>query len=200
MIDFGVASRPAPGEAVSGDAHLVRPLAGGWLLAVIDGIGHGRAAQAAAQRAVRVLEEASTPELGALIEDCHRRLQGTRGAVMSLAFYAPAQARLDWLGVGNVEGVLLHPGGRHQAPEFLLRRAGVVGDTIGRPPLPSARLEVRRGDLLVLATDGVASGFADAQSAAQAPAGAAARILQGFAGTRDDALVLAVRLGEVGDA
>ena len=52
LIDWGVAARPLEGQAVSGDLHLVKPLDDGVLLAVVDGVGHGGEAVAAARAAV----------------------------------------------------------------------------------------------------------------------------------------------------
>ena len=51
LIAWGVASRPSPGEVASGDLHLIQPTMDGVLLAVVDGLGHGDAARAAAKSA-----------------------------------------------------------------------------------------------------------------------------------------------------
>ena len=55
-----------------------------------------------------------------LIRRCHEALRGTRGVVMSIASLNTHDRTMVWLGVGNVEGVLL----RH--PKVL--RAAVVED------------------------------------------------------------------------
>jgi len=49
LIWWGVAERALPGQTVSGDKYLVKPLADGVLLAVVDGLGHGGEATAAAK-------------------------------------------------------------------------------------------------------------------------------------------------------
>jgi len=51
-----VASRPLPGEVVCGDRHLIKPTTDGVLAAVVDGLGHGDEATAAAKTAIAVLE------------------------------------------------------------------------------------------------------------------------------------------------
>jgi len=56
-IEWSVASRARPGEAVSGDLHVVVPTRDGALLGVIDGLGHGEEATAAARMAAIVLEQ-----------------------------------------------------------------------------------------------------------------------------------------------
>src|SRR2546427_4142817 len=78
LIEWGVASLALPGEAESGDRHLVKPVGTGVLVAVVDGLGHGAEAAAAAQAAVAALERHATESPVPLIERCHRALQGTR--------------------------------------------------------------------------------------------------------------------------
>src|SRR5215472_796354 len=56
VFAWGVATRALPGQTVSGDLHLVKEFRDGALLAVVDGIGHGAEATAAAGLAVRILE------------------------------------------------------------------------------------------------------------------------------------------------
>src|SRR3989442_1880853 len=85
LIEWGVASLALPGEAESGDRHLVKPVGTGVLVAVVDGLGHGAEAAAAAQAAVAALERHATESPVPLVERCHRALQGTRGVVMSVA-------------------------------------------------------------------------------------------------------------------
>ena len=108
LIDWGVASSALPGETQSGDLHLVKPLAGGVLIAVVDGLGHGAEAATAARTAVTTLDEHASESVLALLERCHWALKGSRGVVMSLAFADRRQNALTWAGVGNVECMLFH--------------------------------------------------------------------------------------------
>ena len=48
LIEWGVATLALPGEAQSGDRHLVKPVGSTVLVAVVDGLGHG--AEAAPQQ------------------------------------------------------------------------------------------------------------------------------------------------------
>jgi negative regulator of sigma-B (phosphoserine phosphatase) len=57
LIDWGVASRALPGQAVCGDMHLIKPVGDGVLLAVVDGLGHGDEATVAAKTALASLEK-----------------------------------------------------------------------------------------------------------------------------------------------
>jgi phosphoserine phosphatase RsbX len=63
ILDWAVAVRPAPGEDVCGDLHLVAPASDSVLLAVVDGLGHGGEAVAAAAAAIDILER-HAEELG----------------------------------------------------------------------------------------------------------------------------------------
>jgi hypothetical protein len=192
-IDLGVAQRARPGDVESGDRCVVRGFPGGVLLAVLDGLGHGAQAAAAASIAAAVLEEHAAEPLDALVERCHAALTRTRGVVMSLAAFNAGARTVSWLGVGNVEGILArrHPGA---APpqELLLLRPGIVGHQL--PPLQPARLSVAVGDVLLLATDGVRSGFSSGLPPGLAPQRLADLILAHEARDTDDALVLVARL------
>lgn len=187
-LDWGVAVRARQGERECGDRHVVRASPEGVLLAVVDGLGHGREAAAAAGLAAAALEEHAGEALASLIERCHEALAGSRGVVMSLA-YVDRTSRLMWLGIGNVEGVLVRSAGRPE--EHLLLRGGVVGFQL--PALRPAALSLERGDILALATDGVRSGFAAGLRVAKPPQQLAERVLAEHGRGSDDALVLVAR-------
>jgi hypothetical protein len=87
--------------------------------------------------------------------------------------------------------VRARPAGRVRE-ERLLLRAGVVGQKL--PPLRAVRLATGPGDTLVLATDGVRSGFEAVLAPGRAPAQLAEAILAGHGRDTDDALVLVARL------
>jgi len=186
LVEWTVAIRSLGNE--SGDQYLVsRTADGGVLVAVVDGLGHGPEAASAAKTAIAVLEASDERELGARFLRCHERLRDTRGVVLSLALFATGS--LTWLGVGNVDAVLLRSG--FGAPEQLLVRGGVVGRRL--PSLELSRLTVARGDTLILATDGIQSRFAEDPGAAFAAPLTAERILADHGKETDDALVLVVR-------
>src|SRR5919109_2051599 len=84
-LAWGVATRALVGQAVSGDRHLVAPFPNGVLVAVIDGLGHGEAAAAAADIAVARLASPAHDSPLSLVRRCHKGLKATRGVVMSLA-------------------------------------------------------------------------------------------------------------------
>src|SRR5688572_24592862 len=134
LIELAIALRPAPGQTVCGDVAVGVPFADGFLVGVIDGLGHGPEAAVAAAAAAQVLRENPSAPVIELIDRCHRRLKVTRGAVMSLASFDSRHKTMTWIGVGNVEGTLLR--GRYatlrRRRESLLVRGGVVGANIPR--------------------------------------------------------------------
>jgi serine/threonine protein phosphatase PrpC len=198
-IEWAVADRIQPGQSESGDRHLVLSTADRALVAVVDGLGHGAAAASAAKIAVAALGRGADRALGQLVRECHRRLTGTRGAVLSAAVFSFAEDTMTWLGVGNVEGRLLRaPGSARPRGEGLLVRGGVVG--VQLPPLVPGVVPIRRGDTLILATDGVRSDFLDARLPYQEPPVLARHVLARFGTQTDDALVLVVRYLGAGPA
>jgi phosphoserine phosphatase RsbX len=197
MVEYGVAEFVLPGQGESGDQHLVCCNRSGILVAAIDGIGHGEAAASASKAAAEVLRSFADEPTISLVERCHDRLRATRGVVLSLAFIDPAQRMMTWLGVGNVQGVLVRANVRNgNGQESLLLRAGVVGSQL--PALQGAVLPIAQGDTLFLATDGVRSDFSMSLSAWENPQKAADRILERHGSRTDDALVLVVRLTGIG--
>jgi hypothetical protein len=186
-----MAVRARAGERDCGDRHVVCPSKDGVLLAVVDGLGHGPDAAAAAGLAVEVLEEHRGEALSTLVERCHEALVNTRGVVMSLA-RVDRTSTLTWLGVGNVEAVLVRPGERGASREQqLLLRAGVVGFQL--PSFRPAHVPLRRGDLLGLASDGVRSGFGRCLAGTKSPQRLAETVLTEYGRTNDDALVVVAR-------
>src|SRR5258706_15575434 len=106
VVEWSVASRPFPGQRVSGDLGVVIPWSDGVLLAVIDGLGHGEEATVAARLAVTVLEQYAGEPVIMLVQRCHRALLHTRGAVMTVVALNTGNDTLTALGIGNVETVV----------------------------------------------------------------------------------------------
>lgn len=188
-IEWEVCARPLPGEAVSGDVHVAAPCAAGLLLGVIDGLGHGASAAEAANRARGILLDAPEKRLDALMVRCHQELHRTRGAAMTLAFIH-RHGRLAWLGVGNVEAVLVRASAEKQRRrESLLLQPGVVGQQI--PTLRLSELDLGAGDQVIIATDGVRTAFLEILAVPGTAAAVAGRVLAEYGKHTDDALVVA---------
>jgi serine/threonine protein phosphatase PrpC len=193
-IEWGVAALTLPGEKESGDSHLVKAVTRGVLVAVVDGLGHGSEAASAAQAAVAALDRHAEESPLPLLERCHRALQGTRGAVMSLASFDTAGGSMTWAGVGNVDGRLLYADGSGRFAGVrgsLVTRGGIVGSEL--PRVQAQTLPVSAGDTLIFATDGIKEGFAEELSADVTPQQLADQILARYGKSTDDALVLVAR-------
>src|SRR5439155_3053009 len=116
--------------------HLVKPGGTGVIGAVVDGLGHGTGAASAGKAAVAARERQATESPAPLLERCHRALKGTRGAVMNVAAFSRRDPSLTWVGVGNVEGLLVYGDGAARsgaARASLVTRGGIVGSDLPRP-------------------------------------------------------------------
>jgi phosphoserine phosphatase RsbX len=192
LLEWATTTRVRPGEHVAGDLALIAPAPAGAIIAAVDGLGHGPAAARAARVAARVACSTAEADLAAVTRRCHRALRYTRGAALSSGLVARARRSLTWLGVGNVEGRLLRPqsGGR-TAQESLVPAAGLPGHDL--PALSPETLTLNPGDLLILATDGVAQCFADDLDVSGSTAEIAERIMARHWKADDDALCVVTR-------
>jgi len=194
FAEWAVISRACPGEEVSGDLHVVAPSAAGIVAGVVDGLGHGVEALAAARAAVAVLSEHREESVIALVHRCHRALQATRGAVMTVISLNARDQTLTALGIGNVEAILLRGNPKMQpAHESVLLRNGVAGYRL--PALQASVFPVAPGDVIIFATDGIRAGFLHGAKPTDSPEVLVERILQQSFRGNDDALVLAIRFG-----
>ncbi|HTZ74151.1 MAG TPA: SpoIIE family protein phosphatase [Candidatus Aquilonibacter sp.] len=194
-LEWGVAGVALPGFSESGDRHIFQTFEGGALVAVMDGLGHGPEAAAAALQACSVLQMNAGENVISLIRRCHSALKETRGVTISLASFSFRDALMTWMGVGNVQGIFVRGDReRNDREEALLLRSGVVGSHL--PALQAAVLPVSPGDSLAFATDGVESGFDYSSIRCSPPGRAAETILSRHMKGRDDALVLVARYME----
>lgn len=149
---LGYFALPCLGEVVCGDDCFIRWEPDRMTVALIDGSGHGPAAREVADLARAALSQLSpseTPEKS--IQTLHHRLRGTPGAAVVLATLSLEGDR--WVGsyeaVGDVRVLVAG-----EKIGWMPARDGVVGHAMHtyRPSLP---LEVKRGERLVLLSDGV---------------------------------------------
>ena len=134
-IDWGHAALVMPGQTRSGDRCVIAIADGTALIAVIDGIGHGEEAAAAANAAALVLETSPNESLRTLFDRCHAQLRATRGAAMTVARFESHGRTLDWLGTGNIKTVLLRRSatGLHlHGSSDVQRRRRRAGDEVRR--------------------------------------------------------------------
>ena len=194
-IEWGVVLKAMDGHTESGDQYVIKQIAQGALVVAIDGLGHGDKAATAAKAATAVLEEYAHEPLISLVNRCHKKLVGTRGAVMSLAVFNKHEHTLTWLGIGNVQGVLLRANGNGQLfREVLLLRGGTVGYRI--PTLRTETRSISTGDTLIFVSDGIRSGFANDVDLSLSPQEIADHIFAQHGRGTDDTLVVVARYME----
>ncbi len=194
-VHWGVILQALHGHAESGDQYFIKATSQGVLVVAIDGLGHGEKAAVAAKSAVEVLDKYAEEPLPTLVNRCHKQLVGTRGVVMSLALFDTRKDTITWLGIGNVQGVLLRANGDSKLfRETLLLRGGTVGYRI--PTLRPETRHISPGDTLIFVSDGIRSGFANDVDIHLSPQQIAGAIYEKHARGTDDTLVLVVRYAE----
>lgn len=192
-LEWAAATATLPGQTTSGDRCLVLSNAEWAIVAAVDGLGHGEEAAAASQIAVETLKEHQNEPVLSMLRRCDERLRSTRGAVISLASFNARVARITWVGIGNVAGLLFRAD-PNLPRETLLLRNGVVG-VLGAflPPLQAAIVPIDPGDVLLFATDGVRTDFLEKIDPRVSLQATAERILAQYNKGTDDALVVAAR-------
>jgi hypothetical protein len=125
--------------------------AGAHLLAIVDGLGHGREAAQAAQAALHALAANPALALPALMVRLDTALQGTRGAAVGLARIDGP--RLRYAGIGNTRAL------RWRGTQLLRLSSqyGIVGGGLGTSAqgVQVVELDLLPGDWLLLFTDGL---------------------------------------------
>lgn len=186
---WGQAARPLGGREPNGDAAWTWTAPGRLQVGVIDGLGHGREAALASQRACDTLAALAGAPLGQLLQALHRALDRTRGAALALGEADLNEGLWTWCGVGNIGGVLIPPHGPH---ERLSCQSGIVGSN-HLPPPRLRSLPLHPGSVVILHSDGLPEIFNLSLPALLPPAALAARLLEAGARGDDDALVWAGR-------
>ena len=121
-------------------------------LCVIDGLGHGEHAKAAAKAAAAYVASHLAEPLAAIFAGCDAAIRHTRGAAMGLALIDEQAATLTYAGVGNTRATVA---GR--PIRWLGSSSGIVG--AGYRSLWPETVALAAGDLVVLYTDGLPHGI-----------------------------------------
>jgi anti-sigma regulatory factor (Ser/Thr protein kinase) len=189
-IAAGGVSVAKAGEEVSGDAWSSSANGFGHRLVVVDGLGHGPGAAAAANAALRIAAEQPTLAPEALLSAMHGALRSTRGAAASVASVSTGRANGVYAGVGNVRAVV-HEDNRARQ---LVSHNGTLGHHVRK--LQAFDFAFPAGAMLVMHSDGVASHWTfDAYPGLPRhhPTVIAAVLYRDHARGRDDATVAVLR-------
>lgn len=175
---------------MSGDLAVVLASGTRTVLVAIDGLGHGPEAAHAASRAAEVIEQNPAEPLDVLLLLAHRELAESRGAAATVAIVDGERGTLQWLGVGNVDGILARAD-LEARPRFhgAFLVGGVLGHHMGHLHMAEP-LALADGDLLVLATDGIRVDLTEVVRRDQTIDRLANTILSKYGRPDDDALVV----------
>jgi len=185
----GAASRCYPGEQLNGDAFLVNNVSAHvCITAVIDGLGHGKEANLAAELVKENILLKSNLPLDSLMNHIHHAIKGTRGAVIGLARINTETNRLSFSGIGNIEGFIL----TKVEKKTLLSFGGIIGHNMRTPRVFESDFEP--GDTLCMYSDGITSRWrAENFNWDEPPQKNAELILSTHSRLNDDATILIIR-------
>lgn len=190
--DISGVSVAMPNEVACGDAWTSDASERRLRVLVVDGVGHGLAAEHAAVLALQVLMRSAAISTTQVIQAIHEALRSTRGAAASLAEIDFEQGVMRYCGVGNVSA-LVHDASRVR---HCVSHHGTLGHGTVRtqefqyPWAPDA--------MLVIHTDGVSArwNFDDYPGIeSKHPALVAGVLYRDHARENDDMTVVAVRGG-----
>lgn len=185
-LSIALAQRPRHSELICGDTAWIGE-GERRLIAVVDGLGHGALAAEASQAFVAWITAHSEHPLDQLLEEGGRSIAHTRGVAASLVRLDPANRRLWFAGVGNVE---LRAACRSRISP--VTHPGILGRPLRRAP-KVFEFTIEPGDLIVVFSDGISSRVDPSSLATLDPQLAAHRVLQDHGKHHDDATVVVVR-------
>ncbi len=182
---LGWLTRALAGEEVCGDAVAVRHDDGRTVVLVVDGLGHGPLAARAATAAVRAFDEHPGTTAGAVIEDLHRALSGTRGAALAVADIDARARTVTFAGIGNIAGWVVD----HETRRGMISAPGIAGHKTRR--IQEWRYDLPAGGRVVLHSDGLTGKWTASPALLARDPILGAAVLLRDAGTRhDDASVV----------
>ncbi|TIH12984.1 stage II sporulation protein E [Marinifilum sp. JC120] len=179
-------------EDECGDAGYIRQETRSCFFALIDGLGHGRAASMASSAAIHYLESNDDLDLTELMQGMHGALIGTRGAVAALCRLNLDTGRMDYTGVGNICTRVF--GGIDNFR--FVPSDGVVGYHL--PTLLVKYVSLSPGDVVMLYSDGIKESFEEFECPGLLVGSAediAGRVFSHFYKGDDDGSCLVVRYG-----
>ena len=186
----GVVSVPLRGEVACGDAWRIAVGPHRTSVLVVDGLGHGPEAAAAAQIATTMFPRLAGDSPEAILMTMSHAMRESRGAAVSVVVLDDAAHLARFGGVGNVDGRIL----ASSQTEHLVPQNGIIGHTL--PVLRSTTASWVGGALLVMHSDGISARWRpDAYPGliTSHPALIAGVIYRDFGRPRDDATVLVLR-------
>jgi len=144
---------PKRGETANGDAWSGVIVGDTATVGVADGLGHGPMAATASSAAARVFAGGGEAPLDRILEDAHGALRPTRGAAAALARIHAALGRVDFVGVGNIAGTIVHEDSARKTVSL----PGIVGHEMRKLQIFSYPWDA--SSVLVMHSDGLSANW-----------------------------------------
>ncbi len=140
---------PLAGVREPSDAGMVIDGDRGGIAVLIDAAGQGRVAAALARRVAAVVRRLAPRSVADAFLEAHRAVEGDPGVSLAIARIDVVTSTVEFSGVGRVYGALAG-----SVERVFTSLPGTVG--VGLPKVPPPDLiRVARGDVVVLAVDGL---------------------------------------------
>jgi len=190
QFDVGVVCRPVKGEIDCGDGWATGHTVSKQQLMVVDGLGHGTDAYAAASKAMSIFAQHAKQGPTELLNFAHMALRPTRGAALAMADIDLDKGTVRYAGVGNIAATILDNG----QTRSLVSHNGTVGAEMRK--VQEFTYPWNRESILVMNSDGLTTHWRlDPYPGLQIKSTLmmAAILYRDFKRTRDDSTVLVAR-------
>jgi anti-sigma regulatory factor (Ser/Thr protein kinase) len=180
---------PYPGERYCGDAWSYHQSPERTMVLIVDGLGHGPHAAAAAAEAVAVFQASLDKSPGEILSYVNDALKKTRGAVAGIA-RINADNTLTYAAVGNTSASVLSKEGSRS----LVAHSGTLG--VASPRIQEFQMDWPKDGVLIMHSDGLQSRWdllSYAGLISRHPAVIGAALIRDFRRQRDDASVVVIK-------
>ena len=191
VLALGAICLPISGETACGDAWSVSEGKTRSIYIVADGLGHGPLAAEASREAIRIFEEFSHLSPSRILTEAHGALGKTRGAAVSIAEVEREKGVINYAGIGNVAGAILHNG----KSRSMVSMNGTLGHTIGK--IQQFSYPWTQSSSLLMHSDGLGTRWKLDQYPgllARHPSLIAGVLYRDFCRKRDDVTILVTRI------
>ena len=185
----GAATRPYPGEQLNGDNYLIVNLSSNELLvAVIDGLGHGRHANLASSIAKEQILLKKDQPIDLIMQNVHTALKSTRGAVVGISLINTSKKNLIFSGIGNIEGQVNYK----NKNKSLISFGGILGHNMRTPRI--FEFDYKQGYNLCMYSDGIKSNWKNEEiDWEEHPQTITEKILKNNSRNSDDATIIIIK-------
>jgi anti-sigma regulatory factor (Ser/Thr protein kinase) len=152
-LEFSAISVCKKNETLCGDLWAVDLHEKSSRIVMIDGLGHGVSANAAARECLKTFLESPSSSAAEQLRILHDKLKRTRGGVVAVAYIDELNSQLKYSGVGNITMKLVSSSKAHGCFSY----NGIVGHTMPAV-LNDHILQVdKKTDILILHSDGLSA-------------------------------------------